>query len=66
MSLLATASAFTSISYDYLIAGGGTAGLVLANRLSELSNVTVGVIEAGQDLTEDEKVKLPLYMFDVQ
>lgn len=33
--------------FDYIIAGGGTAGLTLANRLSALKNVTVAVIEAG-------------------
>lgn len=33
--------------FDYVIVGGGTAGLVLANRLSEKSNVTVAVVEAG-------------------
>lgn len=31
--------------YDYVIVGGGTAGLALANRLSE--HFTVAVIEAG-------------------
>ncbi|KAL4742755.1 hypothetical protein BDV11DRAFT_216812 [Aspergillus similis] len=33
--------------YDFVVVGGGTSGLVVANRLSELSNVTVAVIEAG-------------------
>ena len=33
-------------SFDYVIVGGGTAGLALANRLSELP-YSVAVIEAG-------------------
>lgn len=34
-------------AYDFVIAGGGTAGLALASRLSANSNFTVLVIEAG-------------------
>ncbi|KAF1837679.1 GMC oxidoreductase [Decorospora gaudefroyi] len=36
-----------SAEFDYVIVGGGTAGLTLANRLSEDSNIQVAVVEAG-------------------
>lgn len=37
----------TPIIYDYVIVGGGTAGLVMARRLAANSSFTVAVIEAG-------------------
>ena len=33
--------------YDYVVVGGGTAGLVLARRLAANASFTVAVIEAG-------------------
>lgn len=34
-------------TYDYVIVGGGTAGLAIATRLAQNANFTVAVVEAG-------------------
>ncbi|KAI0015262.1 glucose-methanol-choline oxidoreductase [Xylariomycetidae sp. FL0641] len=39
-------------SFDYVIVGGGTAGLTVANRLTEDPRVTVAVIEAGTSVQD--------------
>lgn len=58
LSVLAVASVATAqtVSYDYVIVGGGTSGLVVANRLSELKGVTVAVIEAGESQYDNPDV----------
>lgn len=50
---------FIRITFDYVICGGGTAGLALAARLSENPAVTVGVIEAGKYRIGDPLVDTP-------
>ncbi|KAJ7264152.1 alcohol oxidase [Mycena rebaudengoi] len=41
------AQAVSTPSYDYVVIGGGTAGLTVANRLTEDKHITVAVLEAG-------------------
>ena len=47
------------MNFDYVIVGAGSAGCVLANRLSENENNKVAIIEAG-DSSDIWKVKMPL------
>ncbi|KAM3074971.1 hypothetical protein ACMFMF_005656 [Clarireedia jacksonii] len=55
LSLLIPAARVLSLEFDFVIIGGGTSGLVIANRLSEL-NVTVAIIEAGASVRDNTNV----------
>ncbi|KAI1409267.1 GMC oxidoreductase [Hypoxylon sp. FL1857] len=60
MSALSTSPAdFASRNFDYLIIGGGTAGLAVAARLSEDPSLLVGVLEAGPGAPDEETINKP-------
>ena len=48
-----------TLKFDYLIIGAGTAGCVLANRLSEKIQNNVAIFEAGKK-SDIWKVNMPL------
>ncbi|KAI0156847.1 GMC oxidoreductase [Xylariaceae sp. FL1272] len=46
-------------TFDVVIVGGGTTGLTLASRLSENEDISILVLEAGADMTKDDRVNEP-------
>ena len=53
-------------SYDFVIVGGGTAGLVIAARLTEIAEIDVLVLEAGENHVNDPMVDIPAMATSLQ
>ena len=51
-------SSFKLPNADFVIIGGGTSGLVVANKLTEDPNVTVLVFEIGENHEDDSKINI--------
>lgn len=52
-------SAAQNTTYDYVIAGAGTAGMLLAVVLSENPSINVMVLEAGSDGRTQPNITVP-------
>ncbi|KAL4987458.1 hypothetical protein BDW68DRAFT_177829 [Aspergillus falconensis] len=50
---------FITTPFDFIICGGGTAGLAIAARLSENPGVNVGIVEAGKYRIGDPLIDTP-------
>ena len=51
--------ATSSDEYDFIVIGGGTSGLAVAARLSEIPDVQILVLEAGDDHINDPRISMP-------
>lgn len=59
MGSLNEAESFLSHKFTHIVVGGGTAGLVVAVRLSENPALTVGILEAGPVALDEPSINVP-------
>ena len=60
LPFLSSVEEFVAEPFDFVVVGGGTAGLLLASRLSEDGKYSVGVLEAGGNKADDPNVNIPV------
>lgn len=54
----------SSQEFDYIVVGGGTCGLLVANRLSEDPSISVVVIDPGDDQRQNPNLTDPAIWLD--
>lgn len=59
ISLMLCGAIVAAQTYDYLIVGAGTSGLLLATQLAKNTSLTVAVLEAGVDARLDKRIIQP-------
>ena len=56
---LCSVEEFLKHDYDFIVVGGGTAGLTVAARLTENADIKVGILEAGTASIGDPMIMTP-------
>lgn len=56
---MSEAESFLNHKFTHIVVGGGTAGLVVAARLSENPALTVGILEAGPVALDEPTINVP-------
>ena len=57
-AVTSAAAAKRTGNVDYVIVGGGPAGFVVAEQLSRIANVTIILLEAGPDGSQDPVINV--------